>query len=177
MPYQLSLDFMKRKPLSVQGVPVYQGREYQSLYDLQGLGVKVVRERPHLEDRITVSRPSDLEPILKGLFEGEQREFFYSVLLDSRNVIEALDLISIGTLNSSMIHPRELFKLPIILGAASLVCCHNHPSGSTDPSREDIELTKRLKKCSDLLGLDFLDHIIYGNGNGRYLSLKEAGMF
>ncbi len=170
--YQISLNFENSK----KSLPVYQSKDYDSLYSMGGLGIKVVRERTHLEEKVQVTRPADLMPVLQGLYKGEQREFFYSILMDARNNIDCIDLISIGSLNASLVHPREVFKLPIILGAASIVCTHNHPSGDCCPSKEDVDLTRRLRSCADLLGIEILDHIIFAPPN-KYLSMKEASMF
>ena len=171
---QLSLPLQYKKPLN--GIPLYESSRYKNLYDLQGLGIKVVREKPRLENRVEVSKPSDLEPVLEELYRGVEKECFYSFLLNSRNELQGIDLVSVGCLNSSLIHPRELFRLPIILASASLICCHNHPSGSVEPSAEDRELTKRLYSASEILGIELLDHLIWG-GDGRYLSMKEASLF
>jgi len=81
--------------------------------------------------------------------------------------------IFIGSLNASIVHPRELFKEAFRRSAASMICLHNHPSGNPEPSREDIEVTRRLVECGRILGVDVLDHIIIGDK--RYVSLKEKG--
>ena len=79
-----------------------------------------------------------------------------------------------GSLNSSIVHPREIFKEAVQRGSANIIICHNHPSGDPTPSKEDIDVTLRIKQCGDLMGIKLLDHIIIGNSN--YISLKEKGI-
>lgn len=94
----------------------------------------------------------------------ECKEYFYVLHLDGKNRILCLDLVSIGSLNQSIVHPREVFKSSLLSSAASLILIHNHPTLSLQPSSEDIEITKRLVECGNLLGIKVLDHIIIGDG-------------
>ena len=87
----------------------------------------------------------------------------------------SISAVSMGILNSSLIHPREIFKTAILTNAASLILYHNHPSGETEPSTEDINITKRIKEAGVLMGIELIDHIIIGS-EGRFLSLKEEGL-
>ena len=93
--------------------------------------------------------------------------------MDTKNQILKEGVISIGSLNASIVHPREVFKGALELSSASLIVCHNHPSGDPSPSREDIMVTEKLVDGGKLLGIDVLDHIIIGDG--RYVSLKDEG--
>jgi DNA repair protein RadC len=102
------------------------------------------------------------------------REHFKSITLNTKNIVLAIDTVSIGNLNSSPVHPRELFKLPIKRSGAAVIVSHNHPSGDPTPSKEDIEVTKRLAEAGKLLGIDIYDHIIIGSQ--KYVSLKEQGI-
>lgn len=102
------------------------------------------------------------------------REYFRTVLLNTKNHVLRIDTISIGTLNASMVHPRELFKVAIRNSAAAVILLHNHPSGDPTPSREDIQLTQRLVEAGELLGITVLDHIIIGDG--IFISLKAKGL-
>lgn len=104
----------------------------------------------------------------------ESRENFIALHLDGKNRINAIDRISTGSLSQSIVHPREVFKTALISSAAALILIHNHPSGDTQPSSEDITITKRLKECGDLLGINVLDHIIVGDGS--YTSFVERGL-
>jgi len=96
-------------------------------------------------------------------------------LLDTRNKLIRMAEISIGSLDGSIVHPREVFKEAISASAASVIFVHNHPSGDTEASEDDIKLTKRLAEAGEIMGIDVLDHIIIG-GN-KYLSLKREGLF
>jgi len=108
-----------------------------------------------------------------GYLTRETREHFLAVHLDSKNRILAIDCVSTGSLNASIVHPRELFKTILLSSAAAVLLVHNHPSGDPTPSREDHELTSRLKECSELLGIRLLDHIVIGNG--CYTSFADQG--
>jgi DNA repair protein RadC len=103
------------------------------------------------------------------------REHFFALFLNTKNIVVSVELISIGSLNASIVHPREILKPAIAVSAASIILVHNHPTGDPTPSREDIEFTRRFAKCGDLMGIELLDHIVIGNGH--YYSLKESGAF
>ena len=102
------------------------------------------------------------------------QEVLRLLMLNSKNVIIGQKDIFKGTLNSSIVHPREIFLEAIKKSSASIIICHNHPSGDPTPSKEDINITLRLKECGKVLGIDFLDHIIIGNN--KFVSLKEKGI-
>jgi len=85
-----------------------------------------------------------------------------------------MDLVSIGTLNQSLVHPRSIFQTACLSNAAAIICVHQHPSGDPNPSSEDIAVTRRLKECGELMGIKVLDHIIVGDG--EYLSFVERGL-
>jgi DNA repair protein RadC len=104
----------------------------------------------------------------------ETRENFLALHLDAKNKLLCLDRIAIGSLNAAIIHPREVFKSCLLSSAAALLLIHNHPSGNTSPSREDIEITGRLKEASELLGIRILDHIIIGAEG--YYSFADQGL-
>jgi len=106
--------------------------------------------------------------------EEEAQEVFGILVLNIKNKIVAVHEISRGTLNSSMTHPREVFKPAILHNAAAIVCFHNHPSGDPEPSKEDILITHRLVEAGKIMGIEVFDHIIVGD-NG-YVSLKERGV-
>ena len=121
--------------------------------------------------RITSSR--DVYQMFKHLVSSP-REVFLCLHVDSKNKIVCIDTVSQGSLNASIVHPRELFSSAILSAAAGLVFIHQHPSGDPEPSREDIELTKRLKEGAELLGIRILDHIIIGQG--AYYSFADQGI-
>jgi len=103
----------------------------------------------------------------------ETKEYFLSLHLDGKNRVICIDIVSVGSLNQSIVAPRETFKSALLSSAAAIVLIHNHPSGDPTPSREDIEITRRLKEAGELLGIRVLDHVIVGES---YLSFVEKGM-
>lgn len=107
-------------------------------------------------------------------FKDKLQEHFMVIYLDGANVVIESRVISIGTLNQSLVHPREVFSPAIEKRAASIIIAHNHPSGVLKPSREDLKVTERLKECAKILGIEMLDHIII-SVNG-YLSFKDEDL-
>ena len=112
--------------------------------------------------------------LLRNKLRGKKKEHFLLISLDRRNQIIDIQTISIGNLDSSIVHPREVFKAAISDIAASVILVHNHPSGNTEPSDEDIKLTRRLAESGSTLGIAVLDHIIVGDSS--YCSMKDRGM-
>ena len=103
----------------------------------------------------------------------ETKEYFYAMHLDGKNRICCVDEVSIGSLNQSIVHPRELFKTALLSSASAIILLHNHPTGDPSPSREDIEITKRLKDAGEMIGVRILDHIIIGDS---FVSFVERGL-
>jgi len=124
------------------------------------------------ETRPIMSTPEKVYSLLKPLFL-QDREAFFLLSLNTKNGVIAIRTISIGSLSANIVHPREVFKAAILDSASHIIVAHNHPSGDPTPSREDIELTKRLSEVSNLLSITLLDHVIIGEG--RHYSLKETG--
>lgn len=104
----------------------------------------------------------------------ETKEMFLTLHLDGKNRIIAMDLVSMGSLNQSIVHPREVFKTACLSNAAALLLIHQHPTGDPSPSTEDVSITRRLKEAGEILGIKVLDHIIVGDG--EYLSFVERGL-
>lgn len=125
-------------------------------------------------DDYTVSSPKDVAFYMINEMKNLKKEYFKLIMLNTKNKIISIKDVSIGNLNSSIVHPREVFIEAIKNSSASVILCHNHPSGDPSPSKEDILITNRLKECGILLGIDVLDHIIIGNET--YISLKEKGI-
>jgi DNA repair protein RadC len=94
------------------------------------------------------------------LFDGLDREAFYVICLNASNKVIATSLVTLGILNSSLTHPREVFKPAILASAAAIIVAHNHPSGNPDPSQDDITITKQLKEAGKIIGIPLHDHII-----------------
>jgi len=112
---------------------------------------------------------------VRGRLRGKKKEHFLVLLLDTRGQLIKTVEISVGSLDSSIVHPREVFKEAISASAASVIFVHNHPSGDPEPSEDDIKLTERLAEAGEIVGIDVLDHIIICDRN--YLSLKNKGLF
>lgn len=110
---------------------------------------------------------------LFSFLQYETKEYFITIHLDGKNRILCMEEVSVGSLNQSIVHPREVFKTALLSSAAAIVLIHNHPSLDPAPSREDREITKRLKEAGDLLGIRVLDHIIVGSS---YFSFVEQGL-
>ena len=125
------------------------------------------------EQGVIVRGPDDLHGVLNEEFRRRDRERFLALHLDTRHRLRAIETVSIGSLNASLVHPREVFRSAVRQGTAALVVAHNHPSGCCEPSREDLELTVRLSECGRLMGIEVLDHLIVGSG--RITSLRERG--
>lgn len=107
--------------------------------------------------------------------EGEEREHFLMFMLDARRNVKGVATVSIGTLSASLVHPRECFRPAIIAGAAAVVAVHNHPSGDPAPSAEDRDVTRRLQRAGELLGIPLADHVVIGAA-GAFYSFRERGI-
>ena len=129
---------------------------------------EVSTERPY-----KISSPSDVYALMANSLKFEMVEHFKIIILDTKNNVRGVEHISTGSLNSSIVHPREVFKICIKKSASSIILVHNHPSGECEPSHEDIVLTNRLDECGKILGIRILDHIIIGDS---YFSFKEEGL-
>lgn len=121
-----------------------------------------------------IHQPEDVYQLIKDDFKNEKRELFMTVLLDIKSFVICRKIISIGTLNQTLVHSREVFHSAIRHNAASLVLAHNHPSGDPTPSEQDRIVTDNLIKVGEVMGIPIRDHIIIGDG--RYLSFKEENL-
>lgn len=131
----------------------------------------LIREPGDTDAPTKIGGPRQVYEIGRQLLADADREHFVVLLLNTQNKPIGVNTVSIGTLNSSIVHPREVFKPAILASAASIVAMHNHPSGDPEPSDEDIEVTKKLDAAGKLLGIPCRDHVIIGEG--RYVSLRE----
>lgn len=125
-------------------------------------------------DRTVIRTPEDVAFLLMPRFRYETREHFLAVLLSTKNHVLKTSVISVGSLNASIVHPRELFGEAINASAASVILAHNHPSGDPSPSAEDISLTRKLVEAGKILDIPVLDHVVLGDG--KFVSLKEKGI-
>ncbi|AXN41657.1 DNA repair protein RadC [Peribacillus butanolivorans] len=124
-------------------------------------------------DRYVIRSPEDGANYCMEEMRFLTQEHFVCLYLNTKNQVLHKTTVFIGSLNASIVHPREVFKEAFRRSAASIICLHNHPSGDPSPSREDIEVTKRLVECGKIIGIEVLDHIIIGEH--KYVSLKEKG--
>lgn len=137
------------------------------------VSIKMVKESSFLYQTRTISSPKDAYEMIKEQLEGLDREQFIIACLNTKNEPTNISVVSVGSLNKAIVHPREVFKTAILSNASSIMAFHNHPSGDTTPSDQDIQLTNRLYEAGELLGIKVLDHLIIGDGS--FTSLKEKG--
>ena len=132
---------------------------------------KMVKESSVKYEKRVITSPFDGYIIVKDFLEDLDREQVMMFCLNSKNEPTNLSVISMGTVNSSLIHPREVFKIAILSNASKIMLAHNHPSGNPSPFHEDELMTKRIKDCGNMMGIELLDHIIVGDNT--YYSFKE----
>ncbi|MDB5053462.1 MAG: repair protein RadC [Bacilli bacterium] len=129
--------------------------------------------RTSMNEKITIRSPQDVASYLMEDLRYLQKEHFVCLFLNTKNHVIAQETLSIGSLNASIVHPREVFRAAIKRSSAAIICVHNHPSGDPTPSPEDIQITARLVEAGQIIGIEVLDHIILGDQN--FISLKEKG--
>lgn len=154
----------------IKGIGVVKARQLSSILEFAR---KV--HAPDASKRIIVRSPRDVFDLVHADMEFLQVEHFDVIGLSTKNHVIFRENISIGSLNASIVHPREAFKGLIRRSCASCILVHNHPSSDPSPSNEDILLTKQLVECGKIIGIEVLDHIIVGADGGGYVSLKEQG--
>ena len=163
---------------SVNNINELKNIEVNTLAKIDGVGmVKAIElvaaielgRRIYLEDSynelVYLTDPDSIIKYFHNLFNGVKQELFYVIYLDNQKKYIDKKLLFKGTVNYSLVHPREIFKEAYMLSASGIICIHNHPSGNSSPSSNDIELTKRIKDIGILHGINLIDHIIIGNGN------------
>jgi DNA repair protein RadC len=139
------------------------------------ISLKIVKEGSILYDVRRLSTPSEAAGLGKRFLEDLDREQVIVCCLDNKNQPVSINVVSVGILNSSLVHPREVFKTAILSNATSIILFHNHPSGDPEPSQEDIMITARIKDAGNILGIELLDHIIIGSDEA-FCSLKGKGL-
>ena len=130
---------------------------------------------PRAEQNLVVRTAKDAAQVVGPMLRDLKREMFITLLLTTRHRILKFETVSVGSLNASIVHPREVFRPAIQAAAASVLLAHNHPSGDPEPSEDDIEITGRLVRTGELLGIDVLDHVIVGAA-GSFVSFRERGL-
>jgi DNA repair protein RadC len=139
------------------------------------VNIRMVKE-PSLYSAEKIKSPEDALRVIADELATYDREVFAILNLKSNGQPINLNICSVGTLDSSMVSPREVFKSTILSNSAAFIAIHNHPSGSLSPSQEDKDVTKRLLACSELLGIKMLDHIIVAGDKAQMYSFKQDGM-
>lgn len=182
-------DCKQMAKLAIKEFGGLQGVLDASLEDLQRIkgigpsnafGIKLfqaVSERyakENMPERVTLNSSEVVANYLQKYIGREKKEYFVMLSLDSRSNLIKMNNVSIGSLNASIVHPREVFKEAIQVSAAQIIIAHNHPSGSSEASPEDIALTRRLQEAAKIFGIELLDHIIVAKG--EYASLKEQSL-
>ncbi|HIJ87415.1 MAG TPA: JAB domain-containing protein [Desulfuromonadales bacterium] len=140
------------------------------------INIQMVRERELFYDGNRLTQPDMATSAFCALIGNPDREYFVALLLDGKNKIIGIHTVSQGSLNQSVVHPRETFKSAILANAAAVILAHNHPSGDLTPSSEDIAITRRLKEAGDILGIKVLDHIIVNTESQDFKSFCNDGL-
>ena len=145
---------------------------------IENVRIKLVRESAGLYCNNYISSPEDAAEIAAKFFEdmSSDREIFAVMLLNTKNRVIGINVVSIGSLSASVVHPREVFKAACLANAANIILTHNHPSGDPAPSKEDISITSRLVQAGRLMDIPVLDHIIIGDNTGRSMSFKASDL-
>lgn len=143
--------------------------------------INVISLKQVIDETVTIASefirtPKDAVDVINEVFDLKNRdvEYFGLIALNTKNQIAGMHIVTVGTINASLVHPREVYKRLLLNNAASYICFHNHPSGNPQPSSEDASVTKRLVEVGTLIGIELLDHVIVGNPG--FSSLKELGM-
>ncbi|MBU8732553.1 DNA repair protein RadC [Cytobacillus oceanisediminis] len=145
----------------------------EKIFEVQRIK-QVIKENEYGMDIKKICSPSDAANIAVKFIGDEDREVFLVLCLNTKNEVVGAHRCHIGSIDSSIVHPREVYKSAILNNSRSIIVAHNHPSYELTPSREDIEVTKRLVEAGRILGIELLDHLIV-NGKGQSVSLKEKG--
>jgi DNA repair protein RadC len=155
----------------VKGIGIAKAAQIKAAFELASR----LEGYSQMEGKTVVKTPEDVMGLVGGRLKAKKKEYFLALLLDTRNQLIKVAEISVGSLDSSIVHPREVFKEAISASAAAVIFAHNHPSGDAQASPDDVKLTKRLAEAGELVGIEVLDHIIIGDK--KILSLKREGLF
>lgn len=172
--------FLKENMLGLKALEEFNLEELKTFFtETKSIQLKLAMElskrvRTYKKEQYKIGQPRDAADLLMEDLRCLKQEVLKVIYLNTKNIVIGVDTVSMGSLNSSIVHPREVFSNAIKRSAASIIVSHNHPSGDPSPSSEDINITHRLKESGKLLGIELLDHIIIGDGT--YVSLKEKGI-
>jgi DNA repair protein RadC len=181
-----ALNLANRLLSSESGVKYLYESSFEELKSLKGIGTaKASQIKAALElgrrlksyrgnDSIFIRTPGDAAELVMEDMRYLKKECLKAIMLNIKNMVTCIRDISIGSINSSIVHPREIFVEAIKVSSASIIICHNHPSGDPTPSQEDISVTRRIFEAGKIIGIDLIDHVIIGDG--KYVSLKEKNV-
>jgi DNA repair protein RadC len=155
----------------IRGIGLAKSCQLKAAFELANRWERSTRGK----SKPTVKTPEDAYEELKGKSRDQKKEHFWAILLDTRNQVIKTVEISIGSLDTSIVHPRELFKEAIAASASTVIIAHNHPSGIPEASQDDIKLTRRLSEAGAIMGIEVVDHIVIGEG--KFISMKREGLF
>lgn len=144
-------------------------------YELEVVNIRLVRE-PSWYSEVPLRKTKDAAELMAREFADYDREVFCILNLASDGKVINMNIVSMGTLNTSLVSPREVFKSSILSNAASIIAVHNHPSGCVNPSKQDKLITQRLREAGGLMDIELLDHIIVGGKNRQYYSFREENI-
>jgi DNA repair protein RadC len=162
------MDATEQQLVQIKGVGIGKARQITALLKLaRAISVP-------MQDPCIIRSPADAFKLVEPEFRFLKKEHFVCLFLNTKNHLIAKETVSVGTLNATIVHPREVFRAAMSRCSASIVCCHNHPSHDPNPSTEDVTLTMRLVEAGNLIGIEVLDHIVVGGNN--FVSLKESGL-
>lgn len=164
--HDVSLDQLR----TIRGIGKVKAIQIKALMELS----KRVASSFRLDNKTAITSPEDICALLMEEMRYLKKEVFKVVLLNTKNCVIKYLNISVGSLNASIVHPREVFCEVVSTACSGVIFVHNHPSGDPEPSREDIETTSRLVSAGNILGINVLDHVIIGDG--KYTSFKEKGL-
>lgn len=156
---------------AIKGIGPAKAAQLGALFELSR---RLEHENNSAGDGVIIKSPQAVLGLVRGRLKGKKKEHFLLISLNKRNQVIDMQTISVGNLDSSIVHPREVFKAAISDIAASVIVVHNHPSGNTEPSDEDIQLTRRLVESGSTLGISVLDHVIVADSS--YCSMKDRGL-
>lgn len=162
------VDATEQELLSIEGIGKSRARQILATLRLSQI---ISAPTPSIK---TIRSPMDVYKLLEPEFRHLKQEQFICLFLNTKNGVIGKEIISIGSLNASIVHPREVFRPAIKRSCASIVCAHNHPSGNPEPSPEDIQITQRLVEAGIIIGIDVIDHVVFGHY--KSISLKEQGL-
>ncbi|AOR22670.1 RadC family protein [Clostridium taeniosporum] len=154
---------------SIKGIKEGKASQILALAEL----FKRFRTFKSADKDVKITSPNDLVLLINGEMSSLKQEVLKVIFLNTKNIVTGTKDVFKGSLNTSIVHPREIFKEAIKKSSAKIIISHNHPSGDPTPSKEDINITFRIKECGKIMGIELLDHIIIGKN--KFISLKEKG--